>query len=175
MKRRNFLRGLAAIAIAPLAALAKSRPEQPLPAKLKEITPRKDGMYAWAEHGFAVMDNRRILCADFGENNEVSEREDYKQFAEHLSADDVEYAAYTIPNCKIPTDKVIKGDPVEIRLFGDFSFNINDTESVERLAEALETPLVSKIRDEEVDIAAVYESGRQALANIKQRRQEMGI
>jgi len=88
MKRRDFLKGCLAAVAAPLAMCkgqAKSPSDHEIivglndcdkivkeergPAKLSHIhSIPKDKcveFYAWAEQGFAVLDNRRILLAEF--------------------------------------------------------------------------------------------------------------
>jgi hypothetical protein len=59
MKRRDFLKaavGALTVAVVPLPLLAES-PALPI----QPIEP----WYSWHEHGFAVLDNRRILLGEF--------------------------------------------------------------------------------------------------------------
>jgi len=70
MKRRNFLKSLAALAVAPLATMAGASPAKPETIELSTLKTapatgkRREGMYAWAEQGFAVLDNRSVKVAE---------------------------------------------------------------------------------------------------------------
>jgi len=162
MKRRDFLKRLAAVCAAPVAlaitptpspakelvgtastkSAIKIKPEHIEVIKglgkaadkaAKATRDFSEGFYGWAEHGYAVLDNRRILLGDMSQEaiddikdwsvdqvDDTTRKEILGQEVEDIKLHSVsmldEDGAYTIPGCSLPTKPIIEGEPIVFRI-----------------------------------------------------------